>query len=94
MSGTLTYWVREGGGRYRSVRLTVLGRDEVPGAGLADRRRRRLGRILAEATRQGARLSYRDLSMIMLSSKATLKRDVSTLRKRGIQVPVGPRASN
>ena len=82
MSGTLTYWVQDGKNSLRSVRLTVLSEDDH-GAGVAETRRRRLGRILQEAIWQGARLSYRDLGMIMLTSKATLKRDMNHLRQSG-----------
>ena len=89
MNGTLTYWVPEGGNRLRSLRLTVCAETDGSCASLMDLRRRRLSRILGEAVAQGARLSYRDLSMIMLTSKATLKRDVSHLRSQGVDVPMG-----
>ena len=89
MSGTLVYWVPEGEGRLRSLRLTVCSEDDRQPEGLADLRRKKLSRILTEATAQGARLSYRDLSMIMLVSKATLKRDVSRLRSLGMEIPLG-----
>ena len=91
MDGTLTYWVPEGGNRLKSLTLTVCSRGEDSGCGLAERRRRRLSRILSEAVAQGARLSYRDLSIIMLASRATLKRDVSHLRRQGVTVLLGGR---
>ena len=91
MSGTLIYWVKDGENTLRSLRLTVCAEDDRLSNGLAARRRKRLNRILQEALRQGARLSYRDLSMIMLSSKATLKRDVSHLRNLGMDIPLGGR---
>lgn len=89
MSGTLTYWVSEGNSRIRSLRLTVCSEDDSRCNGLAELRRKRLGRLLGEALTQGARLSYRDLSMIMLVSKATLKRDIGYLRRQGMALPTG-----
>lgn len=83
MSGKLVYWVPEGDGRLKTLKLTVCNEDDRASGGLAELRRKRLGRILSEATAQGAKLSYRDLSMIMLVSRATLKRDVSLMRKLG-----------
>lgn len=88
MSGTLTYWVFEGENRLRSLKLTVCSEDDRQIAGLQAMRRRRLSRLLNEAMTQGARLSYKDLRIIMLTSKATLKRDVSYLRKRGVEMPL------
>jgi Fic family protein len=88
MSGTLIYWVKDGENTMRSLKLTVCAEDDRPGNGLAAMRRKRLKRILHEALRQGARLSYRDLSIIMLSSKATLKRDISHLRNLGMNMPL------
>lgn len=83
MSGTLTYWVQDGKRNLKAVQLTVFSHDDLGVNGVADLRRRRLGRIVQEAIWQGARLSYRDLGMIMLTSKATLKRDMSHLRRLG-----------
>lgn len=86
MSGTLVYWAPEGGNRLRSLRLTLCREDDQDADDLRELRRKRLDRILREAGAQGARLSYSDLSMIMLTSKATLKRDVSYLRQNGVEV--------
>lgn len=88
MSGTLTYWVSLGDNRLMSVRLTLCSEDDRDTRGLADLRRRRLSRLLNEARLQGARLSYKDLSLIMLTSKATLKRDVSYLKGLGMEIPL------
>jgi len=85
MSGKLTYWVSLGGGSLRAVRLTICSEDDRSSRGVTELRRRKLRRLLSEASLQGVRLSYRDLSLIMLASKATLKRDVSYLRKLGIE---------
>lgn len=85
MNGFLTYWTHESRVLLKSLRLTVCtsGDMEAIGAlGLAEVRRRRLLRILGEARRQGAHLTYRDLSLILLTSKATLKRDMRELRRR------------
>lgn len=81
MKGILVYWVSDGVNRMRALRLTFCA-DEDRGA-IPQIRRQRIARILLEADHQGAKLNYRDLSMIMLSSKATLKRDMSYLRKHG-----------
>jgi hypothetical protein len=89
MSGTLTYWVPEGENRLRLLKLTVCAEDEGPKYGVVKLRRKRLSRILSEAVAQGVKLRYKDLSMIMLTSKATLKRDVSHLRGQGLEMPIG-----
>lgn len=89
MGGKLTYWVKDGGNRLRALRLTVLSESDRPISGLAGLRRQRLMRIVEEAHRQGGRLSYSDLSIIMLSSRATLKRDVSLLRQNGHHLHIG-----
>lgn len=83
MSGTLTYWVSDGKNSLKTVKLTVTLREDMAAGGVAEMRRLRLGRIIQEAIGQGARLSYRDLAMIMLTSRATLKRDMSHLRRIG-----------
>ena len=83
MNGTLVYWVPDGANRMRALKLTFCA-DDDRGA-IPYIRRKRLARILREAGCQGAKLSYRDLSMIMLSSKATLKRDMRFLRNLGLE---------
>jgi hypothetical protein len=85
----LTYWKSNGGHEPRALRLTVITEQEAGRGGLAGLRRKRLMRLVAEARLQGARLTYSDLSMIMLSSRATLKRDVGFLRRLGHDVPIG-----
>jgi hypothetical protein len=52
--------------------------------GLAGIRRHRLARITRQAYDQGALLSYEDLSMILTSSPATIKRDIALLRRQGM----------
>lgn len=88
MSGTLTYWVSDGENKFRSLRLTVCSDEDRGALGHAERRRRRLSRLIREARNQGASLSYRDLCIIMLTSKATLKRDINFLRSNGMEIPL------
>jgi hypothetical protein len=93
MSGTLTYLVPDGADRFKMLRLTVCADEDGEARGLAVQRRKRLSRILSEASGQGAKLSYRDLSIIMLASKSTLKRDLKYLRRHGLDAPMGQRVS-
>jgi len=51
--------------------------------GMAGIRRHRLLRITRQAYDQGALLSYEDLSMLLTSSPATIKRDIALLRHDG-----------
>jgi hypothetical protein len=82
MRGKLIYPVPDGADRLKLLRLTVCSDDDGMAGGLASQRRRRLVRILSEASGQGAVLSYRDLSMIMLASKSTIKRDLKLIRRQ------------
>lgn len=52
--------------------------------GLSGLRRHRLARITRQAYDQGALLSYEDLSMILSTSPATVKRDVALLKHQGL----------
>lgn len=84
MRGDLIYWVREGKGRLKSVKLTVCNEkdsDVLNEQGVVELRRQRVQRLLDQARNQGAKLSYRDLSLILLTSKATLKRDIKVGKK-------------
>lgn len=79
MKGNLVYWRREGRDRMQTLNLTYCCEgdlDLMNSAGLAELRRQRATRLMEEASRQGARLSYRDLSLILLASRSTLKRDM------------------
>lgn len=89
MDCTLTYWIKDLEKGLRELRLTVMSEGEEGREGLASLRRTRLLRLVEEARLQGGRLTYSDLSVIMLSSRATLKRDVGYLRGLGHNVPVG-----
>jgi hypothetical protein len=83
--GVLFYWASEGKNRLKKITLTLTASDDdlVLAEGLSGLRRRR-----REAREQGAPLSYADLSALLLSSLATLKRDIVELRKQGIEVPL------
>jgi hypothetical protein len=86
MKSILTYWVLEGKQRYKPVRLTVFSENDTDAHTQSEFRRLRLKRILAEALQQDARLGYSDLEMILLSSRATIKRDIRFLRDSGVDV--------
>lgn len=95
MSGELTYWIEERGGSLRSLKLTVCSDEDPRMVSQASLRRLRLGRILSEAAGQGVSLTYHDLAMILLVSRATIKRDVSLLRLGGQRIEFsGPRGRN
>ncbi|MFA4827689.1 MAG: DUF1670 domain-containing protein [Thermodesulfovibrionales bacterium] len=85
MSGSLIYKI-EDGHRLLSLQLTVCDEDDLNHVSLSELRRKRIIRLLKEAKEQGYLLSYKDLNLILLSSLATLKRDISYLRKQGIEV--------
>src|SRR3990170_25933 len=85
MQGSLIYKVEEGH-RLMSLRLTVCHEDDLKYGSLSDLRRKRIIRLLREAKEQGCLLSYKDLNLILLSSLATLKRDISYLKKQGIEI--------
>lgn len=79
MKGNLVYWVRENSDIIRSLRLTIWAardHDILETQGLAELRRQRMQRLIDESKSQGVRLSYKDLSLILLTSKSTLKRDI------------------
>ena len=86
MKSILTYWVLEGAERYKPVRLTVFSEKDHDGYSQSEFRRLRLKRILSEALQQKAYLGYSDLEMILLSSRATIKRDIRFLRENGVDV--------
>ncbi len=85
MKGILTYWVRDRADSFKSVKLTLCNEDDLMSAfGTSEMRRMRLVRILEESRKQNMNLSHGDLSMILLVSRATIKRDLSHLRKLGL----------
>lgn len=87
MKGSLIYKV-EDGQRLMSLRLTVCHDEDLRHGRLSELRRKRIIRLLNEAKEQGCLLSYKDLNLILLSSLATLKRDISYLRKKGVEVAI------
>jgi len=83
MKGLLHYRAREGRNTYRTVDLTFCsGEDDsvLSEEGVVELRKRRLRRLLEEAERQDVHLSYRDLELILSTSRSTLKRDMRMLR--------------
>lgn len=81
MKKNFVYWVKEGRGRLKSLNLTYCCEDDadiLSREGVSELRRLRVARLLEQAREQGATLSYRDLSLILLTSKSTLKRDLRT----------------
>ncbi len=83
MKGLLHYRAREGRNTYRTVDLTFCsGEDDYVFSeeGVVELRKRRLRRLLEEAERQDVHLSYRDLELILSTSRSTLKRDMRMLR--------------
>ncbi len=76
---------------YRVLNLTLVDEEDSDvfrRYGLMELRRRRILRLVREAEEQGCTLSYGDLAKILLTSVATLKRDVAVLEKRGEYLPL------
>jgi hypothetical protein len=91
--------------RKRTVKLKLMDLntdlEALATYGLAGLRRHRLERLTREAYDQGALLSYEDLAMILTTSPATVKRDVTFLRRqgkfimtRGAKLDMGPGLSH
>jgi len=79
MECSLVYWIRESRERLKSLRFTYCCENDLAvlsRSGLAELRRQKALRLMEEAEKQGVRLSYSDLSLILLTSKSTLKRDM------------------
>jgi hypothetical protein len=99
--GKVEYVVFDGGNGHRtadrSLKLTLIGQgDEETLAknGLAGLRRKRIVRLTKEAMEQGCMLSYEDLSGLLVTSLATLKRDVSFIEGQGIEIFLKGRRKN
>ena len=90
--GRVEYFVDNKGGVAVKLRLTLVGQgdDEVLRVeGLSALRRLRVHRLATEAERQGHLLGYEDLSGLLFSSVATIKRDVRVLEdETGQTVPL------
>jgi hypothetical protein len=81
----------------RLLRLTLIGQGDeetLRQEGLAVLRRKRIMRLTREAMQQGVLFSYEDLSGLLLTSLATLKRDVSILERQGEVVNLKGRRKN
>jgi|Deesub1362A_J573_1020465.scaffolds.fasta_scaffold00004_412 Fic family protein len=97
--GRVEYIVFEtsNGSGVKKLKLTLIGQDDeeiLRQEGLAGLRRRRIIRLTNEAEKQGSLLSYEDLAGLLLTSLATLKRDVNYLEKQGYVVPLKGRRKN
>lgn len=85
------------GGSMGMVRLTLIGQNDdrvLKESGLVELRRKRIIRLTNEAKEQGSLLGFDDLSSLLLTSLATLKRDVSYLEGQGCNVPMRGRRNN
>jgi len=56
--------------------------------GVREVRLQRIVRLTHEAEEQGQLLTYEDLSVLLVTSTSTLKRDIVHLESRGIRVPL------
>ncbi|MBI5640938.1 MAG: DUF1670 domain-containing protein [Nitrospirae bacterium] len=81
----------------RVLSLTLVGQgdeDLLFKKGLKALRQKRIMRLTEEAEEQGCLLGYEDLSALLLTSLATLKRDISEIEKNGIRVSLKGRRNN
>lgn len=85
------------GNGLKRLRLTLIGQGDAEtlrAEGIAGLRRKRIIRLASEAKGQGSLLGYEDLSSLLLTSLATLKRDVTQIEKGGSAVPLRGRRKN
>lgn len=81
----------------KRLRLTLVGQDDedvLRQTGIVGLRRQRILRLTKEAEMQGSLLSYTDISGLLLTSAATLKRDINYLEKHGTIVLIKGRRGN
>jgi hypothetical protein len=81
----------------KALRLTLVGQGDeetLRQEGLAALRRKRIIRLTKEAIAQGVMFTYEDLSGLLLTSLATLKRDVHCLEQQGKTVTLKGRRKN
>lgn len=79
------------------LRLTLIGQsdeDLLLKEGVRGLRLHRIKRITDEAELQGCLLRYEDLSSLLVTSLATLKRDVAYLEAQGRIIPLKGRRKN
>lgn len=95
--GELNYCpANNGRGSYldRMLRIRLVEEEDgqvLKNKGLIFLRRQRICRITNEAEKQGYRLTYPDLAVLLLTSLSTLKRDIAFLRKNGLRIPLATR---
>lgn len=96
--GKVEYIIFESNGSGgKRLRLTLVGQGDehaLKEGGLSGLRKRRIVRLTQEAYKQGGLLSYKDLAGLLLTSLATLKRDVRDLKTKGEFVPIKGRKAN
>ena len=95
--GTLQYRVQKPGSDEPDLRLTLVSPEDeatLRVEGLAVLRRRRIVRLTGEAVKQGGMLGYEDLVDLLLTSLATLKRDIGWLEKNGHYIRLRGRRKN
>jgi hypothetical protein len=84
--GKIVYEVSRPGNGGTAVHLTLVSHDDeetLRREGLAGLRRERILRLTREALRQQQVLGYEDLSQLLMTSVATLKRDISLMERDG-----------
>ncbi len=89
-------YVSNGNGATR-LKLTLVGQgdeDSLRREGLAGLRRKRIIRLTSEAVVQGSMLGYEDLVNLLMTSMATVKRDVNWLENNGHDVRIKGRRRN
>lgn len=98
--GKLEYVIKGPGGLDASVhrlRLTLVGHDDdevLKREGVAVLRRMRIVRLTSEAFEQGAMLSYEELADLLMTSLATLKRDINVIEGGGQVIRLRRRRTN
>ena len=81
--------LNDGKRQIRRLKLTLIGledKDLLLKKGVRELRLNRIMRLTREAWEQGCLLGYGDLSALLLTSLATLKRDLSYLEAQGHQI--------
>jgi len=86
-TGVLLYPARSGDGTFRALRLRLDCSFADGDRSVVSLRRKRLRAVMDEADVQGAALTYKDLTLILLASKATIKRDIVHLLRSGVKLP-------